>query len=217
VKIDVVDGRIGFDIYLITDRNGCAGRDLLTVVGKALEGGIRAVQLREKDLPARDLYNLASEMRELTGRFGARLFINDRIDIAMTVDADGVHLGESGIPADLARKLLGKEKLIGVSCHSLESALSARKRGADFITCGPVFHTPSKAAYGEPIGLPRLAEVASSINIPVFAIGGIKRGNIGEVMAAGAKGIALISAVIAAADPKVEAEILLSLIGKQKE
>jgi thiamine-phosphate pyrophosphorylase len=217
LKIEVVDGRIGFDLYLITDRNGCAGRDLLTVIEEALKGGVKAVQLREKDLPARDLCNLALEMRELTRRFGARLFINDRIDIAMAVNADGVHLGESGIPAGVARKLLGKGKLIGASCHSLESALSAQERGADFITCGPVFHTPSKAAYGEPIGLPLLAEVASSTNIPVFAIGGIKMGNIGEVMAAGVSGVALISAVIAAADPKGEAEILLSLIGKQKE
>jgi thiamine-phosphate pyrophosphorylase len=208
---------IDFNLYLITDRKGCTGRDLLTVVGKALEGGVKAIQLREKDLPARDLYDLALEMRELTGRFGARLFVNDRIDIAMAVDADGVHLGESGMTANIARKLLEKGKLIGVSCHSLESALSAQEKGADFITCGPVFHTPSKAAYGEPLGLSLLAGVARSIIIPVFAIGGIKRGNIGEVMAAGAKGVALISAIIAAEDPEGEAEILLSLIGTQKE
>ena len=206
-------GEIAFNLYLITDRKGCAGRPLATVVEEAFRGGVRALQLREKDLPGRDLYEAAVEMRELTLRHGAQLFINDRVDIAMAVEADGVHLGESGIPAKVARKLLGKEKLIGVSCHSLESALSAQERGADFITCGPVFHTPSKAAYGEPVGLPLLAEVARSTNIPVIAIGGIKRGNIVEVMAAGVKGIALISAVIAAADPKGEAEILLSLIG----
>ncbi|HEX9024513.1 MAG TPA: thiamine phosphate synthase, partial [Geobacteraceae bacterium] len=142
---------VDFNLYLITDRNGSGGRPLLHVVEEALKGGVRAVQLREKDLNSRELLELALAMRKLTGAYGARLFINDRLDIALAVDADGAHLGEQSIPADMARKVLGGDRLIGVSCHGSAGATAAQDAGADFITYGPVFHTPSKAAYGPPV------------------------------------------------------------------
>ena len=209
--------RIEFSLYLITDRRGCAGRDLSSVVEQALQGGVKAVQLREKDLPGRELYVMAMEMRELTRRYGATLFINDRIDIAMAVEADGVHLGEWSIPTDAARKIIGGRKLIGVSCHSLQDAFAARYGGADFITCGPVFFTPSKAAYGEPLGLSVLQDVVRQVDIPVLAIGGINRYNAREVVSSGAGGIALISAILAADDPREEAGKLLSLLDQAEE
>jgi thiamine-phosphate pyrophosphorylase len=204
--------RIDFYLYLITDRRASCGRDLALVVEEALKGGVTAVQLREKDLSSRELYEFAQEMREITLRYGARLFINDRLDVVLAVDADGVHLGNQSMPVDRTRKLLGEKKLIGVSCHNRLEALAARDFGADFITYGPVFHTPSKAAYGPPLGIESLREVTAQLGIPVFALGGIARRNTRQVISAGAHGIALISAVIAADNPREEARALLALL-----
>lgn len=203
-----------FRLYLITDRRQAPGGDLFATVEGALAGGVRAVQLREKDISPRDLLELARAMRGLTDRYGAKLIINDRADIALAAGADGVHLGEAGIPADAARRVLGDGSIIGVSCHSRESALAAEKAGADFITFGPVYHTPSKAAYGAPAGLELLAEAVSLLSIPVFALGGIKRENTPDTLATGAAGIALISAIIAAENPKEEARAFLSLLAQ---
>lgn len=208
---------VDFNLYLITDRKGCAGRSLVSVVEEALKGGARAVQLREKGLLARELYEMAQEMRGLTARYGAKLFINDRIDIALAVDADGVHLGERSIPADVARKVLGAERLIGVSCHGMESAVAARDRGADFITFGPVFFTPSKSAYGEPVGIEALSHVADLVRLPVFAIGGIAGSRAREVVSAGAQGVALISAILSADDPRRETEDFLANLNSAKQ
>ncbi len=206
-----------FDLYLITDRKQARGTDLFRVVERALKGGVKAVQLREKDLSSRELYFTASGMRELTSRYGAALFINDRIDIALAVDADGVHLGGESLPVAAARKLLGANRLIGVSCHDRAGAMAAQRDGADFITFGPVFYTPSKARYGDPVGIAELTETARLLHIPVFALGGIKRENAPEVIAAGAHGIALISAIIAAADPEREAADLQALLRNLRE
>jgi len=206
--------KVGFSLYLITDRHQTAGRNLLAVVEEALEGGVRAVQLREKDLPPRELLELARAMRALTGRYGAKLIINDRADIALAAGADGVHLGEASIPAAAARRILGPDRLIGVSCHGTEGALAAETSGADFITFGPVYPTPSKAAYGPAAGVKRLAETAKLLRIPVFALGGIKRENTSEAMAAGAAGVALISAIIAAGNPAEETRAFLSLLAQ---
>lgn len=204
--------KVDFSLYLITDRHQTGGRDLFAVVEEALAGGVRCVQLREKDLPARALLELARAMRSLTDRFGARLLINDRVDIALAAGADGVHLGEEGMPAAVARELLGSGRLIGVSCHGRDGAAAAVAQGADFITFGPVYPTPSKAAYGEPVGIGQLAATTQEIHIPVFALGGIKEANIPEALAAGAAGIALISAIIAAPDPRERARALLALL-----
>ena len=203
---------IDFNLCLITDRNNSRGRELSLVVEEALKGGVKAVQLREKDLSSRELYETAYELRKLTSRYGARLFINDRVDIALAVDADGVHLGNASIPIHRARKILGEKRLIGVSCHNRISAIAAEETGADFITFGPVFYTPSKAVYGDPVGIGKLATVTDLLQIPVFALGGINRDTIPQVSAAGAHGIALVSAVMAADDPREEAKALLSLL-----
>jgi thiamine-phosphate pyrophosphorylase len=207
---------IDFDLYLITDRKQARRSNLAEVIEAALKGGIKAVQLREKDLSGRDLYETATEIRSLTSKYGAKLFINDSADIAMAVGADGVHLGEKSLPVSAARRVLGREKLIGVSCHNRAGALSAEENGADFITFGPIYSTPSKARYGEPVGIDALKEIAGLLCIPVFALGGIKRENVTEIIASGAHGIALISAIIAAEDPAGEAEELLSLISSAK-
>lgn len=180
------------------------------VVELALQGGVRAVQLREKDLSSRDLFELAVEMRKITSRHNALFFINDRLDIALSVDADGVHLGGESIPLYKARALMGPDRLIGVSCHNQVSARNAQERGADFITFGPVFFTPSKAPYGDPVGVEKVRLVTSALTIPVFGLGGIKESNARQVMDAGAHGISVISAILAAEDPRHAAENLVA-------
>ncbi|HDH00860.1 MAG TPA: thiamine phosphate synthase, partial [Nitrospirae bacterium] len=192
-------------IYLVTDRRQLS-IPLLEGIEEALKGGIRAIQLREKDLSVRELLVLAAELRELTSRYDARLFINDRVDVAMVVEADGVHLGAGGMPVDSVRRLIGGEMLIGVSTHSLGDAEAAERAGADFITFGPVYETPSKMKYGPPQGPEKLRKVAGNIRIPVFAIGGIKKEKIGEVRDAGARGIALISGILASDSINKETE-----------
>ena len=203
---------VNFNLYLITDRTQTAGRELPAVVADALCGGLRAVQLREKDLTSCQLFELARELRNVTREYGAQLLINDRIDIALAVCADGVHLGRASIPVVDARRILGSSQTIGYSAHGLDEAQQAERDGADFVTFGPIYATPSKAAYGEPLGLARLAEVARSLTIPVFALGGVNISSAREVMSAGARGVALISAIIAARNPTAETEALLRII-----
>lgn len=201
-----------FSLYLITDRHQTGGRPLLEVARAALEGGVRAVQLREKDMSGAELYRLALELRALTRSYGARLLINDRLDIALAVEADGVQLGINSLPVAGARRLLGREMKIGYSAHAIDEALRAQVDGADFVTFSPVYHTPSKAAYGKPCGVKKLASAASALDIPVIALGGIKQANITETLSANVQGIAVISAILAASDPHVAVVSLLKKI-----
>ncbi len=190
---------IGIKLYLITDRNLFADDySLFTAVVEALKAGVKAIQLREKDLGIRELVDMAYKMREVTKRYKAKFFINDRVDIALAVGADGVHLGQMSIPPFAVRKIAGDKLMIGASTHSLKEALEAEKSGADFITLGPVYKTPSKLKYGKPIGIDALKKVKSRVSIPVFAIGGIKENKVKEVMGAGADGVALISGILGA-------------------
>jgi thiamine-phosphate pyrophosphorylase len=197
---------IDFSLYLITDRHQTAGRPLLEVVEAALSGGVRAVQLREKDLSPAEQYELAWELRSLTSRFDARLLINDRIDLALAVEADGVQLGKGSLPVTAARRV-APDLLIGYSSHSVGEAAAALAKGADFATFGPVFPTPSKAAYGDPVGLGELGRIChQAVGDRVFALGGVKRDNLQQVVAAGCYRVALISDILAAPDPAAAAE-----------
>ena len=199
-----------FRLYLITDRKLFGSADeLLQTIDKALAGGVRAVQLREKDLDTRLLLALAYSMRKMTKRYGAKLFINDRADIALAVGADGVQLGRAGMPVQAVRKLSGDSLMIGVSTHSVAEAFQAKADGADFITLGPVYATPSKLRYGNPIGIQVLQDAAGSLGLPVFAIGGIRIDRVTDVLRKGAYGIALISAVLTATDVRKTAEAFM--------
>jgi thiamine-phosphate pyrophosphorylase len=207
---------IDFDVYVITDRQQTGNRPLQEVVEAALRGGVRALQLREKDLPPRQLYPLARDLRQLTQQYGARLLINDRIDVALAADADGVHLTTTSLPIGVTRQLMGAQRVIGVSTHNRGEALAAAEGGADFLVFGPIFFTPSKAAYGEPVGLNALRAVRAAVKLPILAIGGIKKANLEQVLAAGADGIAVISAVIAADDPTAASQDLLAALRATK-
>ncbi len=162
----------------------------------ALKGGLQALQLREKDLSVRQLYATACRLREITSRYGARLFVNDRLDVALSVEADGIHLAGTSIPPRAVHKVTGGKMIIGVSTHTLEEAIEAEREGADFITFGPVYKTPSKKKYGPPVGIEKLKEVAEKVSIPVFGLGGIKIERVQDVLKAGAQGVALISAIL---------------------
>jgi len=199
---------VDFRLYLITDRRLASGGNLLSAVEHALAGGVRAVQLREKDLGSRELLELARKMRKLTSSYGAKLLINDRVDIALAVDADGVHLGRDSIPLQTARRLIGPYRLIGCSTHNAKQLVEAEADGADFAVFGPVYFTPSKAAFGPPLGVDALRSACASTRIPVFALGGVGAENINEVIAAGAGGVALISAVLSAKDPQQAASYI---------
>lgn len=208
--------KIEFNLYLITDRKQTK-LPLLEAIRRALQGGVRAVQLREKDLPIRELLSLAMDLRDLTKEFGARLFINDRVDVAVAIEADGVHLGHQSMPADAVRKIVGDKMLIGVSTHTLEEAMAAEKTGADFVTFSPVYLTPSKVHYGPPAGTAALRTVKQKVRIPVFGLGGITYDKAAEVMRAGADGLAMISAIFAAGDVKKAAEDMNRRIGETEK
>lgn len=201
-----------FSLYLITDRHQTCGRPLLKVVRQALDGGIRAVQLREKDLSSAELFRLAGEMKRLTEDYAARLIINDRIDIAQAVDADGVQIGVNSLPVSEVRRLQGKGSVIIYSAHAIEEAERAQEAGADFVTFGPVYNTPSKAGFGPPSGIGKLSDTVNTLKIPVIGLGGINRENIFEALSAGCLGIAVISAVLAADDPCYASAALLKKI-----
>src|SRR6184192_213374 len=188
-------------LILVTDRRA-TDRDLL----EALGAGLPAVQLREKDLPGRPLLALAERLRAATARTGALLFVNDRIDVALAAVADGVQLGTGSVPVEVARRLLPAGALVGVSTHALGEAAA----GADFALFGPVWETPSKAgAQGEA----RLQEAVRAAAIPVLAIGGVTAARVPAVRAAGAAGVAVIRAILAAPDPGAATRALLGALG----
>ncbi len=217
---------VDFRLYLITDRKHLYGRfmkrpygqhsGLITAVKEALKGGVKAIQLREKDLDTREILKMAYKMRALTDKYKAKLFINDRFDIALAVGADGVHLTQSSIPVHAVRKAVHASRfLIGVSTHSLKEAKEAEKGGADFITFGTVYRTPSKLKYGDPVGLDALRKVSGRIKVPVFAIGGIKGDKINDVMEAGAYGVAMISEIFGADNVQRKAMELTEILSNK--
>jgi len=187
---------IDFRCYLITNRRQTGGRPLVAALQAAAQAGIKAIQLREKDLTPRELYALAGEARSVLAPLGTRLLINDRADIACAAKLDGVHLTTTSLAPAAARSCLPAEALVGVSTHTLVEARFAETFGADFITFGPVFYTASKAPYGEPRGLEALREVCAAVQIPVFALGGITPERIPACLDAGAHGVAAISSLL---------------------
>ena len=199
---------IDFALYLITDRRATGGVPLPDAVGDAVRAGACAVQLREKDLPTRELLELALRVRERTAAAGATLLINDRVDLCWASGADGVQLPSDGLPTEVVRRLLGEQGVIGVSVHSLDEAVQAEAQGADFVLFGPVYGTPSKSAYGPPQGVNRLSDVAARLRIPVFAVGGVTAARVPELLRAGARGVGVISAVLGAGDISRAAEAM---------
>ena len=179
-------------LYYITDRQVCP-IPLLDNIKRAIEAGVDFIQIREKDLSTRELVSLARSARDMKRGHETKILVNDRLDVALAADLDGIHLGQSSVPAQQIRDKLPKpDFLFGVSTHSLEEVGAARKHGANFITFGPVFFSPSKASYGDPVGLESLKKACQFARIPVFALGGVDKKNYFECLLNGASGIAAI-------------------------
>ncbi|WP_247728476.1 thiamine phosphate synthase [Halovivax limisalsi] len=189
--------------YLVTQESLSAGRTTPEIVAAAIEGGVDAVQLREKDRSARERYELGREVRDLTADAGVPLLVNDRIDLARAIDADGVHLGQSDLPVAVARDQLGTDAIVGCSAWRVEDAREAERQGADYLGTGAVYGTSSKDVDPDKdgIGPEGIERVVEAVSIPVIGIGGITRENAGTVVDAGAAGVAVISAITRADDP----------------
>lgn len=198
-------------LYLVTSQTLSGGRTTTEIVAAALAAGVTLIQLREKEMPLREYVDLALRVRAMTAERGALLMINDRLDVAMAVGADGVHLGQEDFPVAAAREL-APGLIIGASTHSVEEAERAQADGASYVNIGPLFPTGTKQWAGEFLGIRGLRKIAAHVRIPFTVMGGIKREHIPELVAAGARVIALVTAVTQAADPEAAARELLALI-----
>ena len=194
-----------FDVYLVTQESRSAGRSTREVVEAAVAGGVDVVQLREKGRTARERYRLGRDLRERTREAGVTFLVNDRVDLARAVDADGVHLGNEDLPVEAARELLGPGGVVGRSVSLVDDARAAERAGADYLSVGAVYPTDTKADIDDDeyaVGPERVAEISDAVDVPVVAIGGITVENAPDVVAAGADGVATITAVTAAAEPE---------------
>jgi len=201
-------------LYVIVDRAAVGPRGLEEVAAAAIRGGADVLQLRDKAASARRLLDAARALLALTRPAGIPLIINDRPDVAASAGADGVHLGQDDLPLPEARRLLGPDRLIGQSTHSLEQAVAAEAAGADYIGLGPIFPTPTKPEYGS-IGTALISAVASRVRVPVVCIGGIDASTLPQVLKAGAKRVAVVRAVCAVADPAAAARGLKALLARR--
>lgn len=191
---------VDYSLYLITDRSFLNRRSLKTVVEESILGGVTIVQVREKDISTREFHRISLEVKEVTDYYKIPLIINDRLDIAQAINADGVHLGQDDMPIKVARKILGNDKIIGISTGTLDEALQAQKDGADYLGIGAIFYTGSKRDIGSPIGIEYLNHIYKNISIPAVAIGGINEVNFKEVLDTGVDGISVISAILGKED-----------------
>lgn len=200
---------LDLSLYLVTDKSDDKERFLKTIE-EAIKGGVSVVQIREKTADTKDFYNLALKVKEITAKYNVPLIINDRVDIALAIDADGVHVGQSDMPCDITRKLIGNDKILGVSAATIEEAKKAQKDGADYIGTGAVFPTTTKDD-APSITKKELKEIVDSINIPVVAIGGITLENAKELVDTGIKGLSVVSAIMSSDNPKKSSEELLNI------
>lgn len=191
---------VDFRLLLVTDRHQTHGRPLVRVLHDAIKAGVPAIQLRERDLSTSDLLSLTQKIQAITTSGSVSLIVNDRVDLTMALNLDGVHLRSDSLPPLPVRQLIGPRRLIGVSTHSVEDVRRANQGGADYVVFGPIFETPSKRSFGSPLGLHLLADVCRRSSIPVLAIGGITRERVHDVRRAGAHGVAVIGALLSRND-----------------
>ena len=208
---------IDYTLYLVTDRRLAGGRSLEDVVAAAVRGGATCVQLREKDCSSREFIERASALKHVLESARVPLIINDRIDIAQAVQADGVHLGQTDMPLEMARAVLKDTMIIGISAESLGDAIEAEKGGADYVSVSPIYATPTKTDTAPPLGLTGVHQIRQAVAIPVVGIGGLDATNSAEVIQAGADGVAVVSAIVGADDPELAARQLRALIDQAKQ
>lgn len=199
-------------LYVITDRAIGKNRPLEEIVAAAIRGGATMIQLREKVWGARRLVEAGRRLLAITRPAGVPLIVNDRVDVALVIDADGVHLGQDDLPVADARRILGPERIVGASAGTLPEAMSAEADGADYVGVGSIFPTASKPDAGDAIGPEVLRQIRAALSIPVVAIGGITHANVAEAIRAGAHGVAAISAVVGAEDIREATRRLVAAI-----
>jgi thiamine-phosphate pyrophosphorylase len=202
-------------LYLVTDRDLSLGRPLEFIVEEALKGGVTMVQLREKNCSSLEFYRLGIRLKKLIKPYNIPLIINDRLDIALAVNADGLHIGQSDLPWNVARRLLGKNKILGLSVETMQQAEESNSLDIDYIGISPVFATPTKTDTFKPFGLIGVKSVSSITRHPNVAIGGINLENATQIMAHGANGIAVVSAISSAENPRLAAELLKNEIKRK--
>ena len=203
-------------LYLVTDRHLSGGRDMAWIVREAVAGGVTMVQLREKDCSTAEFIALARELKTTLRPLGIPLIINDRIDVALAVDADGVHIGQSDMPYETARALLGKEKIIGLSVETMDEVLAANALDVDYIGISPIYATPTKTDTLTPFGLEGIEEVMQHSRHRCVAIGGMNRNTVGEVIARGVEGVAVVSAIVSAESPRAASAELAAIISDNR-
>ncbi len=199
-------------LLVVTDRHQTNGRPLVPLLQQMLAAIAPAIQLRERDLSARELVILARDVLAMTASRGSQLLINDRIDIALALEGVGVHLRSNSLPVSVARKMLGTQRLLGVSVHSIEEAVQAEFQGADYVVLGPIYETPSKQAFGPPLGIDVLEKTCRLVRIPIIGIGGVTAARAREMRGAGAFGAAVITAILGAPDVDSAARELLDAV-----
>jgi thiamine-phosphate pyrophosphorylase len=200
--------RIDYSLYLVTDRSLSRGRSSLEIVRAAVRGGVTCVQLREKTGATRAFIEEALSVKAFLDSCGVPLIINDRVDVALAVGADGVHLGQSDLPLAAARALVGASMVIGISAESVRDAVEAQSGGADYLGVSPIFATPTKTDTATPLGLDGLRAIRAAVKTPLVAIGGLNRGNAAAAIRSGADGVAVVSAIVAAEDPEQAARAI---------
>ena len=210
---------IDYSLYLVTDRGLALGRDTVNIVRAAITGGVTCVQLREKHCATRVFIHEAMTLKKMLDALATRipLIINDRLDIALAIGADGVHLGQTDMPIQDARRLVGPSMIIGISAESLADAIRAESEGADYIGISPVFATRTKADTAAPLGLEGVRRIRAAVSLPLVAIGGIQKENASSVIRAGADGVAVVSAIVAAACPRKAANSLKQQIQSARD
>lgn len=202
---------VDYSLYLVTDRYLVGNKDFFESVRRALDGGVTLVQIREKNVSSKEFYQIALKVQKITREYNVPLIVNDRLDIALAIDADGLHIGQEDLPIEVARKILGKDKILGYSVSNREEAVYGEKMGADYLGAGAVFTTGSKKDIGEPIGIEGLKRIKESVRIPVVAIGGVGMDNLEKVKETGVDGIAVISAILSREDTyKAAKELVVS-------
>ena len=200
---------IDLSLYLVTDNSEDVDK-FLNTIEEAIKGGVTVVQIREKTADTLDFYNLALKVKEITSKYDVPLIVNDRVDIALAIDADGVHVGQSDMPCDVTRKLIGQNKILGVSAATVKEAEKAESDGADYIGTGAVFPTATKDD-AESVTKDELTEIVKSIDIPVVAIGGINLDNACELNGTGIAGLSVVSAIMSSDNPKKSSQELLNI------
>ncbi len=208
---------IDYSLYLVTDRGLARGRSNLDIVTAAVRGGVTIVQLREKDCSTRDFIEQAFSIKKFLQNRGIPLIINDRIDVAQAIEADGVHLGQTDMPLETAKSILGDTMIIGISAECLADAIAAEKGGADYLGVSPIYATPTKTDTAPALGLEGLKEICQAVKLPLVGIGGLNRDNAAEIIRKGADGVAVVSAIVAADDPETASRELKQAINEAQQ